>query len=381
MHESLAANCDRALPGPAAPPVAERLRRPLQLPHAASSARGLCSRPGSDALPTPTLGNQEAWTTQSPRVIWRRPGRPVRSPHRAAASSAAVPLLRPGRPGPISESKGAGRQAGEGGGPLYRLRCCLSICMRRPKGQGLAQPPCRTSSGDHHAGATKKGQAKEAGGKGRWQAGHARIGDRHTGPAGRRAPQRSTSRRVRTTGRGAASGAAGRSILGAATGRHGWRTAARRESAGAGTAIAQHHAGTGRRSGCWEVHPAASRRQRSGAGHTSPAATYFRERASPAPAPRPHRRRPADSSTPAGAPRPGASPSRPLPPSCYRLLPLTRRCASPAATGPQGTAFCHKWNIHIQFVHRSGVRQSGWPRDWPDTRRGFLSGVKVPATQ
>lgn len=253
--------------------------------------------------------------------------------------------------------------------------------MRPPKGQGLAQPPCRTSSGDHHAGATKKGQAKEAGGKGRWQPGTRVSATVTPGQPGAARPQRSTSRRAPTTGRGAAARAAGRSILGAATGRHGWRTASRRESAGAGTAIAQHHAGTGRRAGCWEARPAASRRQRSGAGHTGPAATCFRERAPPTPAPRPHRRRPADSSTPAGAPRPGASPSRPLPPSCYRLLPPTRRCASPTATGPQGTAFCHKWNIHIQFVHRSGVRQSGWPRDWPDTRRGFLSGVKVPATQ
>lgn len=52
--------------------------------------------------------------------------------------------------------------------------------------------------------------------------------------------------------------------------------------------------------------------------------------------------------------------------SCYR--PAGHRVVSQAEHSPQ-------------FVHRSGVRQSGWPRDWPDTRRGFLSGVKVPANQ
>lgn len=143
MHESLAANGDRAVPGPAAPPVAERLRRPLQLPLAAASARGLCSRPGSDALPTPTLGNQEAWTTQSPRVIWRRPGRPVRSPHRAAASSAAVPLLRPGRPGPISESKGReGRRAGVvGDGRRAPLQAALLSLYMYEAAQGAGAGP------------------------------------------------------------------------------------------------------------------------------------------------------------------------------------------------------------------------------------------------
>lgn len=83
-------------------------------------------------------------------------------------------------------------------------------------------------------------------------------------------PQRATSRRALTTGRGAAARAAERSTLGAASGHHGWRTASRREDAGAGTAIAQHHAGTGGRAGCW---------------NSRPAATCLRERARQAPAP------------------------------------------------------------------------------------------------
>ena len=193
-------------------------------------------------------------------------------------------------------------------------------------------------------------------------------------------PQRSTSRRAPTTGRGAAARAAERSTLGAASGRHGWRTASRREGAGAGTAIAQHHAGTGGRAGGWNSRPAASRRQRSGAGHTGPAATCLRERARQAPAPT----HPANAQRTAARWQTRPSRARPSGPQPTQLPPNAADDQAecfPICYRPAGRRLCHKRDIHIQFGHRNGVRQSGWPRDWPDTRRGFLSGVKVPATQ
>jgi hypothetical protein len=249
MHESLAAKGERALPGPASPPVNERSRRPLYLPHPAASARGLCSWPGSDALPTPTLGKQEAWANQSPRVIVRRPGRPVRSSHRAAAPSATVPSSPTSSARPDLGEQGAGRQAAAAadGGALHRLRFRLSICMRPPKGQGMAQPPrpaVTITLGLQKRAKPRKPVAKGGEGPG------ARASATIT-PGQPRAAclQRSTSRRRPTTGRGAAARAAERITLGAASGRHGWRTASRREGACTGTAIAQHHAGTGGRAG------------------------------------------------------------------------------------------------------------------------------------
>lgn len=196
-------------------------------------------------------------------------------------------------------------------------------------------------------------------------------------------PQRATSRRALTTGRGAAARAAERSTLGAASGRHGWRTASRREGAGAGTAIAQHHAGTGGRAGGPGAGTHAQRQVgASEAGQGTPAQRRLasgsgRGKLQRQPTPRTSSgQQYAGRPTPPGPGHPGRGPL-----SCHRLLPTTRPSVFPSATGPQGAALCHKRNIRLEFVHQSGVRQSGRPRDWPDTRRGFLSGVKVPATQ
>ncbi len=240
----------------------------------------------------------------------------------------------------------------------------------------MARPPRPAAT--FTLGLQKRARPRKSVAKGGGRPGARASATTTTGQPRAALPQRATSRRALTTGRGAAARAAERSTLGAASGHHGWRTASRREDAGAGTAIAQHHAGTGGRAGCWNSRPAASRRQRSGAGHTGPAATCLRERARQAPAPTapqtPSGQQHAGRLTPPGPGHPGRSP-----PSCHRLLPTTRPSVFPSATGPQGAALCHKRNIHLRFVHQSGVRQSGRPRNWPDTRRGFLSGVKVPA--
>lgn len=118
----------------------------------------------------------------------RRPGRPVRSSHRAAAPSATVPSSPTSSARPDLGEQGAGRRASEGGGRRRGPpRAALPSLYMYEAAQGTGDGPAAPASGDLHPGATKKGQAKEAFGKGRWRAGRARIGDHHAGPAARRA--------------------------------------------------------------------------------------------------------------------------------------------------------------------------------------------------
>lgn len=277
----------------------------------------------------------------------------------------------------------AGRRASEGGGgrrgPPQAARPSLYMYEAA---QGSGDGPAAPASGDLHPGATKKGQAKEAGGKGSRQAERARIGNHHARPDARRVSPALNITPGADHGQGRGGTRSGEehpgrsqrapwladSITPGRRGRrHSHRATSRRHGRAGGPGAGTH---AQRQVGASEAGQGtpAQRRLASGSG---------RGKLQRQPTPRTSSgQQYAGRPTPPGPGHPGRGPL-----SCHRLLPTTRPSVFPSATGPQGAALCHKRNIHLEFVHQSGVRQSGRPRDWPDTRRGFLSGVKVPATQ